>query len=220
MRNCRIIKVFQCSFTSNSFRIRSCPDSDAEWFFRIPILLIVSDPDPNTQQCLKTLLIDYHGLTVKIKLQSALTFLDIGFCRLTCSSTSLPIKKLKLIELFIFRYNTLRPEGSTCCAHRETRRKGREVATTKSMAEGQRDDSGTAETMSHQHIYSANLKNHVNCGVDKKLKSSLDWVAPFWQDLLSNACRKSSWSAWDCSDLKELIQFSAQSEQSCSFFYV
>jgi hypothetical protein len=51
-------------------------------------------------------------------------------------------------------------------------------------------------------------KNHVNCGGDKS-SVDLDGIF-FYQDLLSNACRKSSWSAWDCSDLKELIQFDAQ----------
>jgi hypothetical protein len=41
-RSCKILSVFQSSFVSNSFRIRSCPGP--ELFFSIRTLLKVSDP--------------------------------------------------------------------------------------------------------------------------------------------------------------------------------
>jgi hypothetical protein len=55
LRNCQILSVFQKSFTSNSFRIRSCLDQDPKCFF--PYLY--PDLDPTGSE--STTLVTRHG---------------------------------------------------------------------------------------------------------------------------------------------------------------
>jgi len=58
-----MLSVFQSSFTLNSFRIRSCPDPDLEWFFRIRILLKIFYPTGSEQHGF-----EHSWLTWEIKL--------------------------------------------------------------------------------------------------------------------------------------------------------